>query len=152
MSRLIFIVLAIGGLVVAAALASVLSFVGAPLRTRADLEALGEKGSAGLFQSLSSRAFTLVGEFTLSAGAKDFCEIAAPVFPRRLQPPEWMTDGVKIICWDGEADESDVGAIWRICHAEQPSAGYSVAHLEKDFSAGTWEGGLLPEDSGGRCQ
>lgn len=151
MGRQIFIVLAIGGLVATAALASVLYLVGAPVRMRAELEALGEKDSAGLFQSLRSRGFAPVGEFTLSAGAKDFCEIASPIFPHSLRPPEWMTVGVSVTCWDGAADESDGDTLWRICHAEEPSAGYSVAHLQKDFSAGTWQGGLTPEDSGGRC-
>lgn len=151
MSRLIFIGLAIGALIATAALACVLYFAGAPMRIRAELEALSEKDSAGIFHSLKSRGFAPVGEFTLSAGAKDFCEITSPIFPRWLQPPEWMTDGVNVTCWDGSVDEADGETLWRICHAEQPSAGYSVAHLEMDFSAGTWQGGLTPEDSGGRC-
>lgn len=101
---------------------------------------------------LKKLGFKNVGTFSLDAGAADFCSLQSPVFPRRLKPLPWMINGgVQVTCWDGETDRKPI-SFFRVCHPSSGNAAeVAVAEIWTDISGGSWDGGILPEDSGGPC-
>lgn len=100
---------------------------------------------------LSQQGYRPVGTFDLPAGADDLCLPGLPTFPRSLPAPSWMVDADgPIECWDGPLTQSipDGPTFLRVCMAATQGrvVGSGVAAISTDLRAGTWEGGLLPED------